>query len=447
MGLDFTEEYKRKLVTAEEAAKVVKSGDFVEYAFGINCAHDFDQALAKRLDELWGVNIKCDIGAYPHFTAEADPSGEHFQWNSWHVSGHDKQHIHKTLFYIPMKFHELPPMTMKDCTPDNVGVAMSTPMDQHGYFNFGGSSTNVRAIFETAGTFIVEVNENMPRCLGGNSECIHISEVDMVIEGSNVAMPIVAPAAPSEIDAKIATNCLSLMRDGCCIQLGIGGVPNAVGTMVAQSDLKDLGVHTEMYVDAYLEMFKAGKITGKYKNLDRYKQVYSFVMGSQELYEYVDDNPGLASYPVDYTNHPQIIAQIDNFVSINACVEVDLYGQVCSESVGTRHLSGTGGQLDFVEGAYKSKGGLSFVCMPSTITKKDGTTASKIQPILTPGAIVTDPRTATHMIVTEYGIAQMKGKTTWERAENLINIAHPDFRDELVDAAKKQNIWSKSNKR
>lgn len=169
-------------------------------------------------------------------------------------------------------------------------------------------------------------------------------------------------------------------------------------------------------------------------------------MGSQDLYEYVDNNPGLASYPVDYTNNPKVIAQIDNFVSINACVEVDLYGQVCAESVGTRHLSGTGGQLDFVEGAYKSKGGLSFVCMPSTITKKDGTLASKIQPILTPGAIVTDPRTATHYIVTEYGLAQMKGKTTWERAEALINIAHPDFQDELIKAAKEQNIWRKFNK-
>jgi butyryl-CoA:acetate CoA-transferase len=439
--------YKSKLVSADEAAKVVKSGDYVEYGFGINSAYDFDEALSKRIDELWDVNIKCDIGAYPHFTAEADPSGEHFSWNSWHVAAHDKKYIGKTLYYIPMKFHELPPMTMNDCTPDNVGVIMCTPMDQHGYFNFGGSTTNVMAIRETAKTFILEVNEKMPRCLGGNSECIHVSEVDMIIEGQNHPLTILGAAPPSEIDSKIATHCLSKMTDGCCIQLGIGGVPNAVGTMVAKSDLKDLGVHTEMYVDAYLEMVKEGKITGKYKNLDRYKQVYSFVMGSADLYDYVNDNPGLASYPVDYTNNPKVICQIDNFVSINACVEVDLYGQVCSESVGTRHLSGTGGQLDFVEGAYKSKNGLSFVCMPSTITKKDGSLTSKIQPILTPGAIVTDPRTATHMIVTEYGIAALKGKTTWERAEALIAIAHPDFQDELVKAAQDQNIWRRSHKR
>ncbi len=439
--------YNSKVVTAAEAAKVVKSGDYVEYAFGINSAWDFDEALSKRIDELWDVNIKCDIGAYPHFTAEADPTGEHFTWNSWHVSAHDKKYIHKTLYYIPMKFHELPPMTMNDSTPDDVAVVMCTPMDKHGYFNFGASTTNVMAMRETAKTFIVEVNANMPRCLGGGSECIHVTEVDMIIEGGNHPLTILGAAAPSEIDIKIAQNCIDRMRDGCCIQLGIGGVPNAVGTMVAQSDLKDLGVHTEMYVDAYLEMVKAGKITGKFKNLDRYKQVYSFVMGSADLYEYCDDNPGLASYPVDYTNNPKVVAQIDNFVSINACVEVDLYGQVCSESVGTRHLSGTGGQLDFVEGAYKSKGGQSFVCMPSTIKKKDGSLASKIQPILTPGAIVTDPRTAVHMIVTEYGVAYLKGKTTWERAEALISIAHPDFRDELIGEAQKMNIWRKSNRR
>jgi acyl-CoA hydrolase len=216
--------------------------------------------------------------------------------------------------------------------------------------------------------------------------------------------------------------------------------------MIAESDLKDIGVHTEMYVDAYLEMYKAGKITGAKKNIDRYKQVYAFAMGTQELYDFIDDNPGLAAYSVDYTNDPRVICQIDNFVSINACVEVDLFGQVCSESSGVRHISGTGGQLDFVEGAYKSKGGQSFICMPSTFKAKDGTVKSRIQPILTPGAIVTDPRTAVHMIVTEFGIANMKGKSTWERAEALINLAHPDFREELIQKATEFKIWRRSNK-
>jgi butyryl-CoA:acetate CoA-transferase len=447
MSLDYSGLYKSKLVTAEEAAKVVQSGDWVEYGFGLNSASDFDEALSKRIDELWDVNIKCDIGAYPHFTCEVDPSGEHFTWNSWHVAAHDKKYIGKNLFYMPMKFHENPPMTRKDCTPDNVAVVMTTPMDKHGYFNFGGSSVNNIAMRDVAKTFIVEVNANMPRCLGGGQECIHISQVDMIIEGQNHPILVLPAAPPSEVDTKIAEHILARLYDGNCIQLGIGGVPNAVGTMIAKSDLKDLGVHTEMYVDAYYEMVKAGKITGSKKNLDRFKQVYSFAMGSAELYEYINDNPGLASYNVDYTNNPVVIAQIDNFVSINACVEVDLFGQVCAESVGYRHLSGTGGQLDFVEGAYKSKGGQSFVCMPSTITKKDGSIDSKIQATLTPGAIVTDPRTATHMLVTEYGIAYMKGQSTWQRSENLINIAHPDFRDQLIKDAQEMKIWRKSNKR
>jgi len=444
--MNLIDEYKKKLVAADEAAKVIKSGDWIEYAFGVNCAYDFDKALAKRVDELWDVNIKCDIGAYPHFTCEADPTGEHFTWNSWHVAGHDKQHIHKTLYYLPMKFHENPMMTRKDCTPIDVAVIMCTPMDKHGYFNFGASAVNNWAMMETAKTTILEINENMPRCLGGGQESVHISQIDYIIEGHNPPLATIPPSEPTEVEKKIASYIVERLFDGCCIQLGIGGTPNAVGTMIAESDLKDLGVHTEMYVDAYLRMFKAGKITGACKNIDKYKQVYSFVMGSKELYEYMDDNPGLASYSVDYTNNPFVIAQLDNFVSINACIEVDVFGQVCSESVGTRHISGAGGQLDFVEGAYKSKDGQSFVCMPSTINIK-GETASRIKPILTPGAIVTDPRTATHMIVTEYGIAYMKGKSTWQRAEALVSIAHPDFRDELIQAADKMKIWRKSNKR
>lgn len=437
--------YKSKLVTADEAAKQVQSNDWVEYGFGINCAREFDEALAKRKDELKNVNIRCDIGSYQHFTAEADPTGEHFTWNSWHVAAHDKKFIGKTLYYIPMKFHENPMMTRKDCDPTNVAVIQVTPMDKHGYFNFGGSAVNCWAMMETARVTILEVNSTMPRCLGGNQECVHVSQVDYIIESKNEPIMTLGAAPPSENDKKIASYIIEKLYNGNCIQLGIGGIPNAVGTMVAASDLKDLGVHTEMYVDAYVEMVKAGKITGARKTIDKYKQVYSFAMGSPELYEYIDDNPGLASYSVDYTNNPFVVAQIDDFVSINACIEVDLFGQVCSESVGTRHISGTGGQLDFVEGAYKSKNGQSFVCLPSTI-EKGGKMESRIKPILSPGAIVTDPRTATHMLVTEYGIAKLKGKSTWERAEALINIAHPDLRDELIKGAEEMNIWRKVNK-
>ncbi len=438
-------DYKKKLVSADEAVKCIKSGDWVEYAFGICSANEVDAALAKRKDELMDVKIRCDIGAYQHYTAEADPSGEHFVWNSWHVAGQDKKFIGKNLYYVPMKFHENPMLIRRDAASPNVAVVMVTPMDKHGYFNFGAGAPSTWAAMEQAQYVIVEVNNNIPRCLGGNQECVHISQVDFVVESSNSPIMVLGSAEPSEVEIKIAEHILKRMYDGNCIQLGIGGTPNAVGSMVAESDLKDLGVHTEMYVDAYVKMAKAGKITGAKKNLDKYKQVYSFAMGSQELYDYIDDNPGLAAYSVDYTNDPRIVAQIDDFVSINACIEIDLFGQVCAESVGTRHISGTGGQLDFVEGAYKSKNGQSFICLPSTIDLK-GEIGSRIKPILSPGAIVTDPRTAVHMVVTEYGIANMKGKSTWERAEALISIAHPDFREELVKDAEKMNIWRRSNR-
>ena len=442
----FKTEYQKKLVTADEAAKLVKSGDWVEYSATINCAHDFDEALARRKDELWDVNIRCDIGTYTHHTAEADPSGEHFAWSAWHCGGIDKKFIGKNLYHCPQNLHENPMMTRKDCVPDDIAVIMVTPMDRHGYFNFGASTISGFAMMETAKITILEVNENLPRCLGGYMESVHISQVDYVIEGKNIPVMTLPSAEPSETDKAIAKHILSRMYDGNCIQLGIGGIPNEVGKLVAQSDLKNLGVHTEMYVDAYLEMYKAGKINGSQKNIDKYKQVYSFTMGSKELYDFIDNNSGLASYPIDYTNDPAIIRQLDNFVSINAAIEVDMFGQVCSESVGTRHISGSGGQLDFVIGAYKSQGGQSFICLPSTITIK-GQTTSRIRPTLADGAVVTVPRSYTHMIVTEHGVAKLKGQNTWQRAEALINIAAPEFRDELIKEAERMNIWKKVNKR
>jgi butyryl-CoA:acetate CoA-transferase len=446
MFMNFQEQYREKLVTADQAVKCVKSGDWVEYAATINSSQVFDEALAKRKDELYDVKIRCDIGAYQHFTAEADPTGAHFVWSAWHTAAHDKKFIHQNLYHCPQKLHENPKMTRENSDPTNVAVIMVTPMDRHGYFNFGASAVSCMAMIETAEVVVLEVNNNLPRCLGGLSEVVHISQVDYVIESDNRPILKLPVTEPSTIDQMIASHILKRMYDGNCIQLGIGGIPNAVGKMVAKSDLRDLGVHTEMYADAYVEMYKAGKITGAKKNIDKYKQVYSFAMGSQEMYDFIDDNPGLSSCPIDYTNSPYVIAQIDDFVSINAALEVDLYGQVCSESIGTKHVSGTGGQLDFVDGAYKSKGGQSFICLPSTIEIK-GKVVSKINPTLTEGAIVTVPRTSTQMIVTEYGIADLKGKNTWQRAEALIEIAHPDFREALIKSAEAMKIWRQSNKR
>ena len=236
--------------------------------------------------------------------------------------------------------------------------------------------------------------------------------------------------------------------DGACLQLGIGAVPSAIGRMIAESDLKDLGVHTEMYVDAFVEIAEAGKITGARKPFDRGRQVYAFAAGSQKLYDYLNNNPECCCVPVDYANDVARVSQIDNFISINGAVDIDLYGQVSSESSGTRHISGAGGQQDFVLGAYLSKGGKSFICCPATVKdKKSGELKSRIRPTLLEGSVVTATRTNLHWLVTEYGKFNAKGKSTWERAEGIISLAHPQFRDELIAQAEKMHIWRRSNKR
>ena len=302
-------------------------------------------------------------------------------------------------------------------------------------------------MLEKAKCVIVEVNENMPRCLGGFEEGIHISKVDMIVEGNNPAIDeLGGGGAATEVDQAVARLIVDQIPDGACLQLGIGGMPNAVGSLIAESDLKDLGVHTEMYVDAFVDIAKAGKITGAHKNIDRQRQTYAFAAGTKKLYDYLNDNPECMSAPVDYTNSIATISSIDNFISINNAVDVDLYGQISAESSGIRQISGAGGQLDFVMGAYLSNGGKSFVCLSSTFTNKKGETFSRILPTLHNGSVVTDTRSNAHYIVTEYGMANLKGKSTWERAEALINIAHPDFRDQLIKDAETAHIWRRSNK-
>ena len=294
---------------------------------------------------------------------------------------------------------------------------------------------------------IVEVNENMPRCLGGFDNCIHVSEVDMIVEGRNDPMGVQPSGTATEVDRAVAKLIVEQIPDGACLQLGIGGMPNTVGAMLCESDLKDLGVHTEMYVDAYVDLAMAGKVTCMKKNIDRGRQVFAFAAGTQKLYDYLDDNPACMAAPISYTNDVRTIAAIDNFVSINNAVDVDLYGQVNGETAGTKQISGAGGQQDFVLGAYLSHGGKSFICLSSTHQNKDGTVASRIRPTLQTGSVVTDTRVNTMYVVTEYGCVCLKGLSVWERAEKLISIAHPDFRDELIREAEKQHIWYRHNKR
>lgn len=379
---------------------------------------------------------------------EREDAGEHFTWNSWHMGGYERKLIKRGCsFYSPIRYSELPRYYRDSTTPDDVAMFQVAPMDSHGYFNFGPNASHLGAVCETSKKIIVEVNENMPRCHGGSEANVHISQVSYIVEGDNPAIGELGAGGPAtDVDKKVAELIVDQIPNGACLQLGIGGMPNAVGSLIAESDLKDLGVHTEMYVDAFVDIAKAGKITGAKKNIDRYRQAYGFGAGTKKMYDYLDENPELMSAPVSYTNDIKNIAALDNFISINNCVDLDLYGQISSESSGTKHISGAGGQLDFVLGAYMSNGGKSFICCSSTFTDKQGVVHSRIRPTLVEGSVVTDTRANTHYIVTEYGMVNVKGLSTWQKAEAIISVAHPDFRDELIKEAEKMHIWRRSNK-
>lgn len=445
---EFLGMYQSKLTTAEEAVKVIKSGDWVDYGFCNTHPHVLDEALARRAPELEDVKVRGGIALWKPAIFDIEEPAKHIIYNSHHTGGFERKHIDTgACFYEPMRYSELPRYYYDHINPPDVAMIQVGPMDKHGYFNFGVSASHMKAICDTAKILIVEVNQNMPRCLGGFGESVHISDVDMIVEGRNDPMGQLLSAAPTEIDKAVAKQVVERIPNGACLQLGIGGMPNAVGMLLCESDLKDMSVHTEMYVEAFVDLSLCGKISGANKSIDHGRQTYSFAAGSQRVYDFLDDNRMCMAAPVSYVNDIRTIAAIDNFMSINNAVDIDLYGQVSSETSGIRHISGAGGQQDFVLGAYLSNGGKSFICLSSTFKKKDGTLASRIRPTLAEGSIVTDTRVNTMYVVTEYGCVNLKGLSSWERAEALISIAHPDFREELIQAAQKQKIWHPNNKR
>ncbi len=443
---DFYNEYMSKLRTPEEAVEVVKSGDWVDYTSSLGKPVLLDKALAARRDELTDVKIRGNLMPGPLEVAECDETQEHFVYHSWHCSAYERKLCDKGLcYYIPMVFHNNAAY-YEFFIKVNVVMVSVSPMDKHGYFNFSVNTGVAGPICEKADIVIVEVNRYMPKIHGGYNECIHISDVDYVVEGHHEPFDNMIPIKPREIDCQIAEHIIPYIVDGANLQLGIGSIPNAVGKLIADSDIKDLGMHTELCTDAYLELHSSGKLTNKLKNIDRGKGVFGCAVGSTELYEWLDDNHGIAAYPLEYVNRPSVIAQLDNMVSINACVAVDLYGQVAAESSGSRQISGTGGQLDFLAGASASRGGKAFICMTSRYKEKDGTYHSRIKPQFN-GDIITSPRSQVYFIATEFGVINLEGKSTWERAEDLISIAHPDFRDALIKEAQERKIWRRSNKR
>lgn len=446
MLTNYSTEYRAKLKTPEEAVKVVKDGDWVDYSGATGIPEHLDRALAARAEELHGVNVRGYQSLRPVAIAECDPTGEHIRYNSWFLSANERKLRDRGLCsFIPMMFRNMPKIYREGFCKVDVAMIQVSPMDEHGYFYFSMQCAAERALMDVAKYKILEVNENLPH-VQGTQNTVHISEIDAVVEGEHGPIPNLPRNAPTESDFKLADYIMEDMHDGICLQLGVGSISDSVGVRLAESDIKDIGVHTELLCEALCDLYKAGKVTNIHKNIDRYKTVFTMVMGSQDIYDWAADNSSVMTTAVDYVNDPAVIGQLDNMVSINNAIEVDLYGQISSESVGPRQISGCGGQMDFLMGAFRSKGGKGYICTKSAYTDKNGVLRSKIVPSLD-GSKITSTCTDAYYIVTEYGKVNMMGKSEWQRAEDLIGIAHPNLRDSLIEEAEKLGIWKRSNKR
>jgi acyl-CoA hydrolase len=323
-----------------------------------------------------------------------------------------------------------------------VAILRCAPMDEHGFFNFGPSVTYEKAITEKARKVIVETDASMPYVFG--VECgVHIDDVDWVVDGGASKLPELKNPAAGPVDRKVAELIAPEIVDGACVQIGIGAMPNAVCELLAESSIKELGVHTEMFVDSLVTLHEAGKVTGAHKAFNQYQMTYCFAAGSAQMYEFLNRNSACFAGPVDYTNLPHRIMQNDKAVAICNAAQIDLSGQACSETAGMRQISGTGGQLQFIRGAYASRGGKAILCLASTY-EREGRRASRIVARIDECNVVTTPRTDVMYVVTEYGIVNLKGKSVPERARALIDLAHPDFREDLERQARAYRLIGKT---
>ena len=426
--------YQAKLKTADEVAMYVKSGDVCACPTGLEEPVAIFNAVGERArkGKLTGVTHHATLAVTKGPFMDPELKGK-YDYVSWFTGGAGRKGVQAGHYtYVPNSYSTTPGY-WRDIMPRlDVFYATVSPMDKHGYFSFGLSAAETVAMKNKAAIILLEVNDKMPRVFGDN--LIHISQVTALCENSK-DIPVLPETPLTETDKKIGEMIANEVPDGATLQLGIGGVPNAVGILLR--DKKDLGIHTEMFTDSMVDLIECGAVTNMNKPINVGKSIATLAWGSKKMYDYMDDNPAFELHPVDYTNDPYVIAQHDNFISVNACVEIDLFGQVCAESLGTTHYSGSGGQVDFVRGANMSKGGKGFIAMTSTAK---GGTISKIKPILTPGSIVTTSKNEVDFLVTENNIVRLKGQTASERAKMIISLAAPEFREELMFEAKKMNL-------
>lgn len=421
--------YNNLLVSAEEAIGNINDGDTVILDMGCCEARGIERALVENYEKFRDVEFYQMIVCGPTPFAEEQYKG-HFKYNSLFASASNRKAIASGYAdYTPCFFYEMPEV-IRDIIKPRVSICSVCPPDENGYVSLGANVDYIGSTVDYCEVKIAQVNKYVPRTLGGAVR--HISEFTHLVE-INEELPEVPTIPLTDVEKAIGKNCASLINDGDCIQLGIGGIPNAICAELTHK--KDLGLHSEMVGDGVIDLIESGVINNSKKNIKPGKTVISFLFGTRRLFDFVDNNPNVLLEPIEFVNHPVTVAQIDNFVSVNSCVQVDLMGQVVSDSVGYNQISGVGGQVDFVRGAAMSKGGRSIIAMPSAAK---GGTISKIVPVIDEGAAVTTSRNDVDYIITEYGIARLKGLSLKERAKALINIAHPNFRDELSEAYEKR---------
>ena len=428
--MNWLSQYQPRVTTAEEAVKVIGSGRRVFLTGNCSVPQKLLSALVARAGELTDVEITqvLTMGDAPH----AAPGLEkHLRINTLFISDNVRAAVNEGRGdFTPCFLSEVPLLFRNGHLPVDVALIHVSPPDEHGFCSLGIEAGLVKTPAQVAKVVIAEVNEQMPRTLGDSF--IHISKI-------NYAIPVNYPLAEmhmsdtNETAMQIGRHVADLVEDASTLQLGIGTIPNSVLGLL--NDRRDLGIHTELFSDGVMELVQRGVITNEKKTLHQGKIVAGFIIGSHALYAWVDDNPIVELHPTEYVNDPFVIAQNDKMVSINSAIEVDLTGQVCSDSIGPRLYSGVGGQVDFIYGASRSKGGKPIIALPSMAVMKDGTKVSKIVAMLKQGAGVVTTRNHVHFVVTEYGVARLYGKTIRQRARALIDVAHPAFREELEKKA------------
>lgn len=417
--------YQSKYTTAEEAVKLINSGDRVFIHSVAAAPQPLVNAMTGRADELEDIEIV-------HLHTEGDAPyvkpefSDTFHTNALFVGANVRKAVNEgSADYLPIFLSEVPDLFREDILPIDIALVQVSPPDKHGYCSLGVSVDATRAALQKADKAIALVNPNMPRTHGDG--IFHVSRFNMLVESEEPLHEHIIPD-PNEVEQQIGANCANLIEDGATLQMGIGAIPNAV--LKALGNHKDLGIHTEMFSDGVMDLVEMGVITGKNKRTHPEKIVAGFVMGSRKLYDFVDDNPMIAMLDIAYVNDTAVIRKNPKVTAINSAVEVDLTGQVCADSIGTYHYSGVGGQMDFIRGASLSEGGKPIIAFPSTTSRGE----SKIVPHLKQGAGVVTTRAHVHYVVTEYGVANLYGKNLRQRAKALIEIAHPDHRKALFEA-------------